>query len=191
VSTVWVVSMVLAWIVIGGLCLIVAALVRQVGVLNLRLEGASVSPGMAAPPELYAEVAGHAGHPMLAVALSAGCALCAELEPALGALAARDDLSVLVVGSDRFAQARPEDLAMLAGEGTPRAVAVTAEGVVAAVGHPRSAGDLEAMAHAARHAVLSAGPGAQRAHEWGVSVPYWEGALANGSEGVLRSGQYR
>jgi hypothetical protein len=189
VSTVWIVSMVVAWLVIGGLCLVVLALVRQVGALTLRLDAAEAPE----EPALYAEVAEQrSGSALLAVALDQDCATCAELEPAVADLAARVEGSVLVAGSVPSASVPVEDVPVLAaGRGTPRAVALTADGVVAAVGHPRSADDLQAMLHAARHAVLSAGPGARREHSWGVSVPYWEQppAASEQEEDVVRAGR--
>ena len=205
-STVGIVSLVLAWLVIATLTVVVLSLVRQVADLRLQLGGGAVAMPDRAVLDLYDEpepavlpllgggsrtLGGVAERPLVALVYAPGCATCEGAEEQLAALAARESgLDVLaVIGLPRAeAAAHAADSPLLAEvpsaaledlpvawdpPETPWAIALTAEGVVAAVGRPRTLLELFEVVHAAEEAVLSAGPGSVREHSWGVSVPYW------------------
>lgn len=136
------------------------------------------------------------GRPVVTFAYAPGCSSCEGAEEQLGTLAAQDPgVDVLaVVGLPRDeARAHVDSGALPAGvaavaledlpaawdpPATPWMVALAADGAVAAVGRPRTTEQLLEAAYAAREAVMSAGPGSERSHDWGDSVPYWDaGAL--------------
>lgn len=203
-STVWIVSIALQWVVIAALVAVVLSLVRQLGVLNLRLAG-RLREGEPERLELYdvpdaapvpllggggLELGGERTAPVLVVFLRPGCSGCAGLHAPLRELASTapgaDVLLVLdaeeAAASTYRREAALERLpsAILAAlppvwapRGTPAAIALSAEGIVAAEGRPRSGADLEELLHVAREAVLVAGPDSALEHPWGRSVPYW------------------
>jgi methylamine dehydrogenase accessory protein MauD len=107
----WAVSYGLLWLLVVMLCVIVVALARQIGTLHLRLgprgalEADFEGPPLGeAPPALEAtDLDGHPvtiggpGRAQLLLFVSSGCIVCAEVLPALEAIARGHDLSPLVV----------------------------------------------------------------------------------------------
>lgn len=94
-DTIWVVSMVLQWVVIGVLSVVVVALVRQLGVLTVRLNPAAgyeldegPQPGTNFPVESFETLAGDdltlggsGGEPTVVMFVSPGCGMCTSLAP--------------------------------------------------------------------------------------------------------------
>ena len=62
--------------------------------------------------------------------------------------------------------------------GVPSALALTADGVVAAKGRPKNLEHLREMVAAAQHMADLATSISVRQHEWGESAPYWETSAA-------------
>ncbi len=114
------------------LTVLVLALYRQVGVLESRLgpraalELAEEGPPLGAPVPALEELRGR-GSELVAFS-SPGCRLCAQLEPALAAVA-RDGVDVIRVDE----ATRPDDVARFGVPGTPYVVHVI-DGVVVAKG---------------------------------------------------------
>jgi len=123
-STIWIVSLAFAWVVIALLTVCVVTLLRQVGELRARLDGdGGTAAGGALPagPQLYDAVApvelgllgapgatvavgGEQERPALLVVHAPGCSSCADIEQALEVLAReRPDVTVVSV----VALARP------------------------------------------------------------------------------------
>ena len=208
-TTVWIVSMVLQWVVIAVLCVLILSLVRQLGAINLKLnalrdreaeEGPTLYSRLppheltlvdGTPKTIGGGVGGRAG---LIVFFSPSCGACEALPAAVAQLATEsggDGLDLLaVLSTDRAAAARfaaeksMNDVAVAASEdfpehyiprhGVPFAIAIAADGTVAARGKPKTLEHLREMAHAARHMAELATTHSARDHEWGQSVPYWE-----------------
>ena len=142
-STIWIVSLAFAWVVIALLTACVVTLLRQVGELRARLDGAR-APAAGPPegPKLYdavepvefALLGTHAGtvvvggeqeHPALLVVHAPGCSSCAAIEQALEAVAReRPDVTIVsVIALPRAAATR--HVAAQAAE--PRLVSVALE----------------------------------------------------------------
>ena len=110
-SPVWIVSSVLAWVVIALLVVVVLSLLRQLGALRAELAAGGLPEN--GPARLYDDVppftaplvgadgelalGGEDGPPALLVAHEPGCTSCAEIEPALTALIADAALEVRLV----------------------------------------------------------------------------------------------
>jgi methylamine dehydrogenase accessory protein MauD len=211
--TVWVVSMLLQWLVIVLLCVLVLSLVRQLGAMNLRLNGLAESgrpqPSFEEGPALYSRlppheltlvdgrarsVGGGGTRPTLIVFFSPSCGACEALPDALGKLrrdVPHDDLDILaVLSSDRAGTAKfvaersLEHVTFAANEdfpehyiprhGVPFAIALAADGIVAARGKPKTLEHLREMAQAAQRMAELATTVSMREHEWGQSAPYWD-----------------
>jgi DNA-binding transcriptional LysR family regulator len=130
--TVWVVSMVLQWLVIALLCVLIFSLIRQLGAMNLRLNGLAESGKLAQSsssseegPALYTRlppheltlvdgrgrsVGGSGTRPTLIVFFSPSCGACEALPDAIGKLRRdypHDDLDIVaVLSSDRAGAAK-------------------------------------------------------------------------------------
>lgn len=203
-NTVWMVSMVLQWMVIAGLCLLVLSLIRQLGDLAMKLNSVKEKAEAVA---LYSQVPRHEvplvggglfklggehERAQLVVFYSPSCSACQLLPRALRDLAAEGaNVDLLIVPSvereemekylhaeqmDAIAAAVREDFPeeYLPKIGVPAAVALTAEGVVAARGRPKNLEHLREMVAAAQHMADLATSVSIRQHEWGESAPYWE-----------------
>lgn len=70
----------------------------------------------------------------------------------------------------------PEDI--LPKGGVPLALAISADGTVAARGQPKTASHLREMAFAAGQMADVGTHHSRRRHEWGESAPYWNAALS-------------
>lgn len=126
-STVWVVSLAFAWVVIALLTACAVTLLRQVGELRARLDGGSAAAAAApsAGPQLYdpvepvelaalgaggatVVVGGEQERPALMVVHAPGCSSCADIEEALEAVTReRPDVAVVsVIALERGAAAR-------------------------------------------------------------------------------------
>lgn len=119
-SSLWIVSTVLQWIVIAGLVVIVLSLVRQLGVLMVRLNpsaGLDLEDGPGPGTEISAQdielfptghgvVGGARPNPQLIVFLSPDCSLCTTVAGCVRAIArtyrAELDLLVVVHGTPRL-----------------------------------------------------------------------------------------
>jgi methylamine dehydrogenase accessory protein MauD len=127
--TVWVVSMVLQWVVIALLCVLVLSLIRQLGAMNLRLNGlaesAKLQPQQSSEegPALYTRLPPHeltlvdgrsrsvgGTRPTLIVFFSPSCGACEALPDAIAKLrldVPHDDLDILaVLSTDRAGAAK-------------------------------------------------------------------------------------
>jgi len=126
-STIWIVSLTLAWVVIALLTACIVTLLRQVGELRARLDGGAGATAVAAPhagPQPYDAVepvelpvlgapgatvlvGGERERPALLVVHAPGCSSCAELGEALAAVARErpDVLVVSVIALERGAAA--------------------------------------------------------------------------------------
>jgi methylamine dehydrogenase accessory protein MauD len=205
--------MVLQWLVIVLLCVLVLSLVRQLGAMNLRLNGLAESgrlePSSEEGPALYSRlppheltlvdgrarsVGGRGTRPTLIVFFSPSCGACEALPDAIGKLrreVPHDDLDVLaVLSSDRAGTAKfvaersLEHVTFAANEdfpehyiprhGVPFAIALAADGIVAARGKPKTLEHLQEMAQAAQRMAELATTVSTRDHEWGQSAPYWD-----------------
>jgi hypothetical protein len=205
-SSIWVASMVLQWVVIAALCVLVLSLVRQVGELSIKLNAARETAAEA-PVALYKNVphhdvptvnadtfpvGGQRPRPQLVVFYSPSCSACQLLPGALRDLAAEGaNVDLLIVPSvDRgelSSYLRAEGLGAVPAaarddfpeeyvprNGVPSAFALTADGVVAAKGRPKTLEHLREMVAAAQHMADLATTVSTRQHEWGESAPYWE-----------------
>lgn len=205
-TTVWIVSMVLQWVVIAVLCVLILSVIRQLGELNIQLNGlrdANAEEG----PKLYSRFPPHevtlvdgtaktigggvGNRPALIVFFSPTCGACEALPGAIAKMAGDDDIDLLaVISGDRAAASKLAAdkalgrVAVAAGDdfpehiiprrGVPFAIALSADGTIAARGKPKSLEHLREMAHAARHMAELATTHSSRDHEWGQSVPYWD-----------------
>jgi hypothetical protein len=194
-STVWIVSLVLAWVMIVLLTVAVVSLLRQLGELRA---GLAPAPGVVGA-QLYDQVprvelptAGGTlalAGPMLLVMHQRGCPTCADVERALDALAGEAPEARLVSvqpGRPAAAVGVPvvalEDLPpMLRPAAIPALVGISREGAVCAIGQASTLSELREAADATAGAVLTSGPGARRAMSWGACVPYWEAARRRAS----------
>lgn len=135
---------------------------------------------------------GQRPRPQLVVFFSPHCSACTLLPGALRDLASEGvNVDVLVLPSvEREALAdylRAENLDAITAAarddfpeeyipkiGVPAALAITADGVVAAKGRPKTLEHLHEMIAAAQHMADLATSTSTRQHEWGESAPYWE-----------------
>jgi hypothetical protein len=193
-STVWIVSLVLAWVVIVLLTLALVSLLRQFGELRALVAPAEAPRVVGA--ELYDEVARAevptlAGGrlilegPLLLVSHQPGCATCGDVERALAALAGEANV-VSVLALPRAAAAAhptPPGLTAVAAEDLPAAlqpsalpalVGISREGLVCALGQASDYAQLREAAEATAGAMM-AGAG-RRLTRWGACAPYFESA---------------
>jgi hypothetical protein len=197
-STVWIVSLVLAWVVIVLLTIVLLSLLRQFGELRALIAPAEAPRVVAA--ELYDEVARVevptlAGGtlalegPLLLVAHQPGCATCGDVERALAALAGEVSVvSVLALGrAAAAAHPTPPGLTAVAAEDLPAAlrpaalpalVGISREGLVCAIGQASEYAQLREAAEATAGAMMAGGPGSRRLTSWGACAPHWAGAGA-------------
>jgi DNA-binding transcriptional LysR family regulator len=139
-------------------------------------------------------VGGSGTRPTLIVFFSTSCGACEALPAALAQLRRdhpHDDLDILaVLSTDRAAAVRfvaekslqHVDLAAkedfpehyIPRHGVPIAIALAADGIVAARGKPKTLEHVREMAHAAQHMAELATTQSFRDHEWGQSAPYWD-----------------
>ncbi len=195
-STVWIVSLVLAWVVIVLLTVALVSLLRQFGQLKALIAPAEAPRVVAA--DLYDEVARVevptlAGGrlalegPLLLVAHQPGCATCGDVERDLAALAAEANV-VSVLALPRAAAAAhptPSGLTAVAAEDLPAAlrpaalpalVGISREGLVCAVGQAADYAQLREAAEATAGAMMAGAPGSRRLTRWGACAPYFESA---------------
>jgi hypothetical protein len=197
-STVWVVSMVLAWVVIVLLTVAVVSLLRQFGQLRALIAPAEAPRVVGA--ELYDEVARvevptlDGGRlalegPLLLVAHRPACETCGDVERALAALAGEANVVSVLALSRAAAAAHPtppgltavaaEDLpAALQPAALPALVGISREGLVCAIGQASEYAQLHQAAEATAGAMMAGAPGSRRLTSWGTCAPYWEGAPA-------------
>jgi hypothetical protein len=179
-STIWVISMVIQWAVIGVLGVVVLSLVRQLGLIGMRLDDfdrpVSVpGPAIGTTPPAYAvplatgdaafPLAGRRPKPQLLVFLSPDCGACEGIPAALHELDPRaaDVLVALSVeradAAEYLAGGKLDGLNVALLDDipgpyyvtvTPMAFALSADGVVAGRGHPRDRADLEDLLAVAR-----------------------------------------
>jgi hypothetical protein len=144
------------------------------------------------------ELGGQRPRPTVVVFFSPTCGSCALLPEALRELSVDAERGVdllAVVSLDRSAVGRyaqeqglgsvpmtsrgdfPEDI--LPKGGVPLALAISADGTVAARGQPKTAAHLREMALAAAQIADIATHHSRRRHEWGESAPYWTEALTS------------
>jgi methylamine dehydrogenase accessory protein MauD len=143
-------------------------------------------------------VGGSGTRPTLIVFFSPSCGACEALPDAIATLrrdVPHDDLDILaVLSSDRAGAATfvaerslqhvtfaanvdfPEHY--IPRHGVPFAIALAADGIVAARGKPKTLEHLREMADAARHMAELATTHSTREHEWGQSTAYWDAAKA-------------
>jgi hypothetical protein len=197
-STVWIVSLVLAWVVIVLLSVALVSLLRQFGELRALIAPAEAPRVVAA--DLYDAVApvdvptldggrlSLAG-PLLLVAHQPGCASCGDVEHALAALAGEANVvSVLALGrAAAAAHPTPPGLIAVAAEDLPAALQPTAlpalvgisrEGLVCAIGQASEYPQLREAAEATAGAMMAGAPGSRRLMSWGACAPHWDGAGA-------------
>jgi hypothetical protein len=195
-SAVWIVSLVLAWVVIVLLTVALVSLLRQFGQLKALIAPAEAPRVVAA--DLYDEVARVevptlAGGrlalegPLLLVAHQPGCATCGDIERDLAALAAEANV-VSVLALPRAAAAAhptPPGLTAVASEDLPAAlrpaalpalVGISREGLVCAVGQAADYAQLREAAEATAGAMMAGAPGSRRLTRWGACAPYFESA---------------
>lgn len=203
-TTIWTVSLALQWLLIGSLCVIVLSLVRQLGVMALRMNpsagldiGAGPGPGseiiaeeIQLFPSGHFEFGGARAQPLLTVFLSPDCSICTKVAGYVRAIASSydaDEVALLVVvsatprvarefieahGLDRVPVALRQHFPnMLAAKATPFALALAADGFVAARGTPNALEHLEEMLRAAVNARPMTGESTPEVHQWGDSVP--------------------
>ena len=160
----WVASYVALWIVVLVLAAVVIALVRQIGVLHLRLSPAGAldlraGPPVGEPAPAFAELPPH--REALVLFGSEGCGLCRDLLPSATALArAEPSLHVLVLSaSASFTELVRAPAHALADVGvvaqwrvrsTPFGVFVGADGVVRAKGIVNTLEHLESLVERGR-----------------------------------------
>jgi methylamine dehydrogenase accessory protein MauD len=120
VSPIWIAVSALQWVVIATLCLVVLSLVRQLGVVMIRLNPSAgldyddgPGPGTELPAQEFelfprgsVDVGGSRLHPQLIVFLSPDCSICTSVAGYVRALA-RDydgdlDLVIVVQGTPRL-----------------------------------------------------------------------------------------
>lgn len=163
----WLVSYLLLWALVLGLVGVVVALIRQIGVLHLRLSPTGAldtgeGPVLGDPAPRPLGVA--AGREALVMFGSETCALCRDLLPSAAALARSDPaLAVVVVSASAgFArEVRPPavglaDVAALAAyrvRGTPFAVYIDKQGIVRSKGIVNTLEHLESVVEQGRRPV--------------------------------------
>ena len=167
-SDVWIVSIVLAWVVIALLVAVVLSLLRQLGAIRaiVGAEAGRTYDDVAAV-DLYDDVDGFGGEPTLLVFHQRGCAGCEEIPDALAALEAGP---VRVVSVQDGGERLPPELRAAS---TPAAIGISREGVVCLLGRPQTPAQLREAADAVAGALVVS-PGSRRTTEWGVCVPFWE-----------------
>ena len=178
-SDVWIVSLVLAWVVIVLLVAVVLSLLRQLGALRVLIgAGPARSYDDVAGVGLYDPAEGFDGEPTLLVFHQHGCAGCEEIPAALEALAADPSLRARVVSVEDGGEDLP---APLRAASTPAAIGIAREGIVCVLGRPTTLGHLQEAVDAVAGAIVVS-PGAQRLTEWGVCAPFWEASLSRAGE---------
>jgi hypothetical protein len=175
-SDVWIVSMVLAWVVIALLVAVVLSLLRQLGVIRA-LIGATPAAGYddVAPVALYDEADHFGGEPTLLVFHQDGCAGCEEIPAALAALERDAGVEARIVSVSGQADHLPRELRA---HSTPAAVGVSREGLVCVLGRPETLEQLREAATAVAGAIVVS-PGSQRVTGWGVTAPFYEAGLSH------------
>jgi len=195
-STVWIVSLVLAWVVIVLLTVALVSLLRQFGQLKALIAPAEAPRVVAA--DLYDEIARIdvptlAGGrlalegPLLLVAHQPGCASCGDVERDLAALAGEANVVSVLALPRQAAAAHPtppgltavaaEDLpAALRPAALPALVGISREGLVCAVGQASDYAQLREAAEATAGAMMAGAPGSRRLTRWGACAPYFESA---------------
>jgi hypothetical protein len=170
-SDVWIVSMVLAWVVIALLVAVVLSLLRQLGVIRA-LIGATPAAGYddVAPARLYDAADHFGGEPTLLVFHQPGCAGCEEIPDALAALRRDPAVETRIVSVSGESEGLPPELRS---QSTPAAVGVSREGVVCVLGRPETLEQLREAAAAVAGAIVVS-PGSQRLTDWGVTAPFYE-----------------
>ena len=202
-SDVWIVSLVLAWVVIVLLVVVVLSLLRQLGALRALIgAGAPRRYDDVAEARLYDPVEpftiealdgtpvtiGGDGPPTLLAFHQPGCLECQEIPAVLAALETEARL-VSVLTLDRRAaagHATPgvptvvvDDLPPpLRAPATPATIGITREGLVCVLGRAAGREQLQEAAHATVAAAMMAGPGSERLTEWGVCAPFFSRAGA-------------
>ena len=207
-SSLWILSSVLAWAAIALLVALVLSLMRQVG--ELRAAVARAEPAKDPGLQLYDRVerfmaarldddavlalGGEQAQPTLLVVHQPGCSTCEGIEPALEELAGGVPARIVSVlglntadAADHLASRPASSVPVIAvddlppalmPESVPALIAIAREGVVCALGTPTTAENLREAAHAANEAVLMGAPDSRRVTDWGVSVPFWEPAAS-------------
>jgi hypothetical protein len=178
-SDVWIVSMVLAWVVIVLLVAVVLSLLRQLGVLRALIgAGPERTYDDVADVRLYDPVERFAGEPTLLVFHQRGCAGCEEIPAALEALAHDPAIETRIVSVTGESNDLPRELRAAS---TPAASGIAREGVVCVLGRPETLEHVREAAAAVAGAIVVA-PGSQRLMKWGVTTPFWEVDLSRAGE---------
>jgi methylamine dehydrogenase accessory protein MauD len=181
----WLGSYIALWLLVAVLALLVIALARQVGTLQLRLgprgalEVDDEGPPLGEAPEPVATsdldgraiTVGGPGEPQLLLFVSPGCPVCREVLPAVRAVSRAGRLTPYLIGDgDRSAlreayqatgapvAATPELVRAYAIPGTPYAVVLDHLGVVRAKGTVNNLEQLEGLVDTARRRVETAIP---------------------------------
>lgn len=175
----WEISYVVLWIVVAALALLVLALARQIGTLQLRLgprgaleiddEGPPI--GEAPEPRDLVDVEGRGvtvggpGVAQLVLFVSATCPVCRDVLPSIGVAAQAGRMSPVVVSESATAETRahldglrlhaplvasPETATAYRVPGTPYAVVTDELGVVRAKGTVNTLEQLEGLVDTAR-----------------------------------------
>ena len=189
---------ILQWGFIAVLAVLVLLLVRQVAAMSgLLREGRLAVAGSALRPHLPlggqrvvaadgAAIELGAGRAVLLLFLAEGCSTCRGMREALGRLGdevAERDLELAFVeddprpgGAGRAVALRRDAVPplLVPDAPAPAAVAVAADGRVAAVGAPRVEAHLAEMSSAARYADTTSDARMVQHHIWGDSLPSWE-----------------
>lgn len=117
-DTIWIISAVVQWLVIAGLGVVVVSLVRQLGVLTVRMNPAAAyeldegpPPGSTFPPQTLETLDGEelgvgqvGAQPTVVVFVAPGCGPCETLSPTIRKVARADDSAnvrfVVSIGAD-------------------------------------------------------------------------------------------
>ena len=170
-SDVWIVSMVLAWVVIALLVAVVLSLLRQMGVMRALIgAGPERTYDDVAGVRLYDPVERYAGEPTLLVFHQPGCVGCEEIPDALAALERDPAVETRIVSVTGEREDFPPELRA---ESTPAAIGIAREGVVCVLGRPETLEHLREAAEAVAGAIVVS-PGSQRLMDWGVTTPFYE-----------------
>ena len=154
-GTFWIVSYIALWIAVVVLGISVVALLRQIGLLHLRVAPMGVNfagegPELDAPAPNIGRDWRTDGLSLVAFT-SATCELCADLHPGLVRLAAAErDLDLVTLDGQRDASA----FASFSVRSTPYVVAVDADGVVRARGVANTLDQVEEMLAEVRAGVI-------------------------------------
>ncbi len=154
-GTFWIVSYIALWIAVVVLSVSVVALLRQIGLLHLRVAPMGVNFAGEGPP--LDEPAPHIGRSWredgltLVAFTSATCELCADLHPGLVRLASAErDLDLVTLDGHRDASA----FASFSVRSTPYVVAIDADGVVRSRGVANTLDQVEEMLDEVRAGVI-------------------------------------